>query len=205
MPPGLEPEMRSSSFQTLAQTPRSGALDYHQVGSRGLNGLIKRVRGKRHKSFGRFWMRLWHFQPQKDSMQVVLGAVPSGKGRMGLGTADVAVYLRDFPGLAPAPIQQWREAGALFSCSLHLRYLIRGARTTPPTPLQAHLRLRSAGPAGLRASTTYTSLSLSLPTGPSSVSPPTSHLIAAQSRRHWFQRLSGKLVAHIVAQVRHCS
>lgn len=139
-------------------------------------------------------------------MHVVLGVIPNGKGRKGLGPAGVAIVParsstrekgpRD-PGPQPRS-NRWRAAGALFSCSLHLRYLIRGSTHPPPTWLQAHLRLRSAGPAGLQAfSHLHFSLSADWPV--KRRSQPASHTVAAQSRRHWLQRLSVKLVARVLA------
>lgn len=82
-------------------------------------------------------------------MHVFLGVIPSGKGRnggrvKGGGLADrrrghctPVVSTRQ----VPQPRSNMAGAGALFSCSLHLGYLIRGHGHTTHHLLQAHLRL----------------------------------------------------------------
>lgn len=138
-------------------------------------------------------------------MHVVLGAVPSGKEVVGdhrcghVPTRFVSVAGRATR-TTPSPDPTWRAAGALFSCSLHLQYLVRGS-AHHQHPLGCR-RIWGQEARDLQASelhplTTHhlhhsLSFSLSADWPVKRRSPPASHHVAAQSRRHWFQRLSVK-------------
>lgn len=163
MPPSLEFEVRSRNLQALPQPLK-------KVVSRPQRADVKESEANRRRSFGLLWMRLWlgfSRRRMRCDAILVLGVVPSGKGRKRLGTAGVAMYLR---AKSPSPDPTWREAGALFSCSLHLRYLIRGSTH------QHHLGTHWAAGASeatvskKRGTCRPPSFSpFSLPTGPSSV------------------------------------
>lgn len=83
---------------------------------------------------------------------------------------------------APSPDPTWRAAGALFSCSLHLRYMIRGSAPTTTSLAAGESEAKKRGTCR-PPSFSHLHLSLlfliSLPTGPSSVA---HHLRLTQTR-----------------------
>ena len=152
-------------------------------------------RQNRHESFGVFLDEAW-LRISRRRMRCMLfwPSIPAGRDYM-CGTRQKG----------PRPPSPDPTGGR---CTVQLFPALalpdQGVNTPSPTSLQAHLRLRCAGPAGLRASPTYIHLSVSADWPVKRRSPLASHPVAALSRRHWFQRLSVKLVAHVLAQVRHC-
>lgn len=144
-------------------------------------------------------------------MHVVLGVIPSGKGRKGLGPAGVAMYLRDLargkrdPGTqAPQPRSNMADGRCTVQLFPALALPDQGVNT-PTTHLAAGASEAKKRGTCRPPSFSQFHLSLSADWPIKRRSPTASHTAAAQSRRHWFQRLSVKLVAHVLAQVRHCS
>lgn len=139
-------------------------------------------------------------------MHLVLGVIPAGKGRKGLGPAGVAIVLPDSPRGkrdtgTQAPQPRSNMAGGRCTVQLFPALALpdQGVNT-PTTHLAAGAsEAKKRGTCRPPSFLSHLHFSLSADWPVKRRSPPASHTVAAQSCRHWFQRLSVKLVAHVLA------